>query len=122
MDIKIIQTKGKRPQVVLDISLFISIISPEKAKDIQNFKQIEEVFHQQTKTEINEDPTFYHTFEEWMNALFIIDQRDPKEILLDYGMTLEEYRKQIWEAEKNLQDVMSYASFKKKWKKIKSVK
>ena len=36
MDIKIIQTKGKPAQVVLDLNLFISIISPEKAKDIQN--------------------------------------------------------------------------------------
>lgn len=122
MDIEILQPKGKPAQVIIDINLFFSIVTPDKLKEIKKYKQLVKIYNEQINNTISEDVNDYSTFEDWNKALCKIDKRNPDEFSHEYGMTIQEFRKQIWDAEKNISNLISYQDFKQKWKKRKIAK
>jgi hypothetical protein len=117
MGIKVLHSIGKPTQVILDLNLFLSIVVPEKLKEVKDYQSLLESFQQEISVSQSEDPKDFDNFENWMQALYKLDGRDSNEILLDYGMTIFEFRKQIWDAEKNVIDLISFRDFKKKWQK-----
>ena len=48
MPIKILRTKGKPAQVILDLNLLFSIAIPDKLKKIKEYQQLTNIFQEQT--------------------------------------------------------------------------
>ena len=117
MGIKVLHSKGKPPQVVLDLNLFLSIVLPEKLKEVKDYQSLLDSFRQEVTLSESEDPKYFDSFESWMKALYKLDGRESNEVLKEYGMTIMEFRKQIWDAEKNLTGLLSFRDFKKKWQR-----
>lgn len=122
MGIKVLHTKGRPAQVILDLNLFFSMANPDRLKEAKEYKQLTKLYLDQANDSLNEDPSNYSSFADWMKALYKIDKKNPKEFSTKYGMTILEFRKQIWDLEKNKSELIPFQDFKRKWKKVKTAK